>query len=231
MNVHLLKFFDKKNVQDIFAGMYYDIHTHRQVAGKNIKAILNRHGDFDSLVPGQWYSLGIHPWHIRQREEQMAQLEAAVIQPGILAVGECGLDRLCATDWTLQQRVFEQQVQLAETLRKPLVVHCVKAIPECLQMLKGVQVPVIFHGFSSSRKKAELVLQAGCYLSFGAALQGNPHAADTFRAVPPELFFLETDDAAAGIEDIYREAASLSGLAVRELQHIIEQNFNQIFQR
>lgn len=58
MNVHLLNFFDKKNVQDIFAGMYYDLHTHREVAGRDTKAILNRHGHFDSLVPGQWYSLG-----------------------------------------------------------------------------------------------------------------------------------------------------------------------------
>ncbi len=42
--------------------------------------------------------------------------------------------------------ILRAKLQLASDLQKPVIIHCVKAFPETLSILKGIKVPVIFHG-------------------------------------------------------------------------------------
>ncbi len=179
-------------------------------------------------------SMGIHPWYIdpaglNQQQEELAKYAKKY---NVIAIGECGLDKITETDWQLQVSAFEEQVRLANQLKKPLIIHCVRAFEEVLHLLKveKVQVPVIFHGFNKNLQLAERLISAGYYLSFGAALlKGGSNASVVLKSIPGDRFFLETDDSPVDIADIYTAAASLLKTEPDALILQLQNNFHRVF--
>ena len=210
---------------------YIDIHTHHARMGLSV---LNRHDNFEQAEDGVLCSLGLHPWYLSGAvfDEQLRQLEQYAQLDNVLAIGECGLDKVTKTEWTLQVRAFTAQVTLANRLNKPLIIHCVRAYEELLRLLKEhhVNVPVIFHGFNKSLQVAERILAAGYYLSFGAALQHEQsHSSIAITHVPANRLFLETDDAPSSIEDIYKTASILLKTDIDALILQLQKNFHTVF--
>ena len=146
--------------------LYIDIHTHKQHS--KTASIVNCLSNFSQLPASGFYSVGIHPWYInKETEKQFIELTAISQQAKVLAIGECGLDKVCKTDFALQQPYFIKQIQLAHTLHKPLIIHCVRAYNEVMQILaqQKVQVPVIFHGFNKKNNAlAQELIAKGYYL-------------------------------------------------------------------
>lgn len=188
---------------------------------------------FEKASEGGLCSLGIHPWYVdADFDNQLAQLEQYATLPNVVAIGECGLDKLTATPWHLQERAFRLQIQLANTLHKPLIIHCVRAYDEVLQMLKleQVQVPVIFHGFNKNMLVAEGILKNGYYLSFGTALLNDQSPAiAAIQACPEDKFFLETDDKDIAIGQIYEKAADVRKTGKDALILQLQKNFQAVF--
>lgn len=151
-------------------------------------------------------------------------------KPNVLAIGETGLDKLCDTDFSMQQKVFDMQVQLAGQLNKPLIIHCVRAWDEVLVTLEKLQatVPVIFHGFNKSVELAKRIIEKGYYLSFGQAVE-KPAVATVLQSVPPDRFFLETDDAAITIEEVYKRAAAALSIDMNSLSLQLQKNVTAVF--
>ena len=105
---------------------YYDIHTHRVPESANTIAIVNciiGKEQEPFLRQASFISVGIHPWYITNPEQQLQTLISWSKQPQVKAIGEAGLDKLCATDFALQERLFEQQIRLSESVEKPLSIH------------------------------------------------------------------------------------------------------------
>lgn len=177
-------------------------------------------------------SAGLHPWYITDAawKQELALLTAVSNQKNIVAIGECGLDKICSTDFVLQQTVFAAQVQLANTVNKPLIIHCVKAYDEVLQLLQQRQnkVPVIFHGFNKSKELAMQLISRGYYLSFGRALE-QLHLQSVLAALPVEKIFLETDDAAISIENSYNLAAAALQIDVNAFSLQLQKNAALVF--
>lgn len=214
--------------------MFLDVHTHCPANDPGVLAIENRHGGFGATVASPYVSAGLHPWYIRSEalSADFTQLRRYAAQPEVLAIGECGLDKLTATDWGTQCRAFEWQIGLAEELQKPLVIHCVKAFQECLALLKHTGVSVVFHGINNRLSVLRPVIDAGHYLSFGKALlHPNPAITEAFRAVPMEQLFLETDDTGADIREIYKTAAQLRNIPEKEIVLQLELNFSKVFEQ
>lgn len=189
---------------------YINIHTHRPRAGE--WAISNLYNHFELVsAPGN-YSIGIHPGYIQEDDPdtQCMLLKKYIKHTNVLAIGECGLDKLSATNLSLQEKIFRIQLQWANDIHKPIIIHCVKAFDEVLSILSDmrVTVPVIFHGFNKKITVAEKILGHGHYVSFGKALM-HENTADAFSQVPDGTFFLETDDAPIHIETIYAQAAAI----------------------
>lgn len=216
------------------ASMFLDVHTHYPPAGDatEVLAIENRHSGFGQAVAGAYVSAGLHPWYLREEtlSDDFAELSAYAARPEVIAIGECGLDKLTATAWDTQCRAFEWQIGLAEALQKPLVIHCVKAFQECLAFLKQTTVPVIFHGVNNRLSVIQPVIDAGYFLSFGKALL-HPNAAilEAFRAVPLSQLLLETDDTGADIREIYKTASGLRNIPEKEIALQLELNFGKVF--
>lgn len=55
-----------------------------------------------------------------------------------LAIGEAGLDKLASADILLQKEVLIRQILLSESVGKPLVIHCVKAFNELIELKSGI---------------------------------------------------------------------------------------------
>lgn len=160
----------------------------------------------------------------------MKVLEQYSINKNVLAIGECGLDKICNTDFLLQQKVFAAQIGLANTINKPLIIHSVKAYEEVVQQLQqnDNKVPVIFHGFNKNKILAQQLIQKGFYLSFGKALQ-QPAIQELIKIVPPDKIFFETDDAAINIETIYAVAAEALHIDINSLSLQIKKNAVTVF--
>ncbi len=206
--------------------MYIDIHAHRKRENENVFSLQNISPEEFIQLPDckkSYFSVGIHPWHIDATvDKKIKILKQIASNTTILAIGETGLDKSCNTGFDLQKKVFNAQILIAQEVKKPLIIHCVKAYNEIRQLLKENQtnVPVIFHGFRGKPQLAEDLTNAGFYLSFG-----NLFNKESLRAIPLDRIFLETDDKEIEIEKIYALAAEVKGIPVEELSKKIRENF------
>lgn len=181
------------------------------------------------MQPGRYYSLGVHPWYISKADFQLKELEAYITNKQVLALGESGLDSLCSTDFALQENVFARQVVIANTMNKPLILHCVKAFPQIIQILRRHEnkMPVIFHGFNRNQKLAKQLTDAGYYLSFGKAVFSKAME-PVIKELPPDQVFFENDDAAIPIAAIYEKAAHLMRMPVNTLSLQVQHNTEKL---
>lgn len=188
-------------------GLYIDIHTHSPSAGYPTPT-----------------SAGIHPWHAASGLIDEAAMHSADL------IGEIGLDFACDVDRQVQEHLFREQLSIAQRLRKPIVVHCVRAFEPMMKILSEYQLrAVIFHGFIGSVQQAEQAIKRGYYLSFGEGAFRSPRTMEALRAIPLSRLFAETDESALSIETIYEMVASERKISVDELKAIIEENYNKIF--
>lgn len=207
---------------------FVDIHTHGPLKG-SVGLRSYRLGIERPTEESGVYSLGIHPWDVC-RVENTQQLLADLHAAGCSAIGEIGLDKACGVDLARQLEVFEQQVVVACGRNLPIVIHCVKAQQEVVNVLTHYSTPsVIFHGFIGSIQQAEQLWQNGYYLSFGFGALKSPKTVEALRHCPTELLFLESDTSKEPIKVLYEEVAIARGVSVEELRESIYNNYNRIF--
>lgn len=190
-----------------------DFHTH-DLAAEAGTAIVNlpreqllRPATFRP-APNALYSAGVHPWWTdSDAAALLAGLEELLPHPSIVAVGECGFDRLRGGSLPLQQDVFERQIALAEKHSLPVTIHCVRAFDlllKCARQLRPATRWTI-HGFRGRPALARQLLDAGFDLSFG--LRFNP---ESLRLTPPSRRKFETDDSGIPFPEVVRLATAAS---------------------
>jgi TatD DNase family protein len=213
---------------------YIDIHTHSSRDNcfylRNIFAQDLATGLPDAIP----CSIGLHPWHIQQVEVEncLLKVEEFASLSQVLALGESGLDRNIDIPFEIQEKVFMEHIRISEKISKPLVIHCVKAYSDLLQIRKskGWKMNWMFHWFNENLAIANELLIMNCYLSFGRSLfHPNGRNAEVFRALPLDHIFLETDDAEVTIENVYTRAAELKAISVDNLKKIVNENFKNVF--
>lgn len=210
--------------------MFINIHTHTQTFDAQLE-LVNLFLQQNDRV--KYYSYGVHPWHVDgDYNDALEHLKEIAQEKGCLAIGECGLDKNCDVDFDLQEKVFVAQIKLANKLKKPLIIHCVKAFNELINCLNhnDNKVPVIIHGFNNNENIARVLTAEGYYFSFGKALLGfESNAAKAIKAIGRKRFFLETDDKDLSIKYVYLKAGELLGVNDEIIQMQIEENFKSVF--
>ncbi|MDF7820601.1 TatD family hydrolase [Runella sp. MFBS21] len=184
-------------------------------------------------VRHQWVSIGIHPWYASATDwqSQVEVVSKIVRSPWVVAIGECGLDRLIEMPLDTQMLVFEAQVALAEQVQKPVIIHCVRAFNELLAWKKRTKltIPLIVHGFNNNPQIAAQLVQHGFYLSLGAALlKSGSNAQITLTTIPLHRLFLENDDKDISIFSLYEVAAGRLEISISALEAQIWRNFATI---
>lgn len=206
---------------------FFNIHTH--IAKHPESEILSVDvRSYSSIDKNAFLSVGIHPWYLTDddAENQLELLRKAIENKHVVAIGECGLDKLKGPSMELQKVVFKEEMAMAEEDGLPLVIHCVKASNELIQLKRQTRPehPWIIHGFRGKEALVKEYIQHGFYLSFGACYQE-----EALRSVPVERLFIETDESELSIEDIYFRVAQSRGMDLKELTESIKKNVERVF--
>ena len=141
-------------------------------------------------------ALGIDPHHAAPPESsRLAELRELLDHPRVVAVGETGLDHHWGADTKdEQQRLFAAQLELAEELDMPVVVHCREAAEETAAALGAFRGTVVLHCFSEPAL-LEHALERRYYVSFAGNLT-YPRSAELRELaarVPADRLLVETD--------------------------------------
>jgi TatD DNase family protein len=211
--------------------VFINSHTHVQLYDAKIEVVNLGIGARDRA---NYYSYGLHPWYIEKETcyTQLEELKVVAHEKRCLAIGECGLDKLSKVDFSLQEEIFIEQIKIANQIKKPLIIHCVKAFNELINCLNlnDNKVPVIVHGFNNNENIARILVNEGLYFSFGKALLGyDSNAAKAIRSVGRKNFFLETDDADISIKYIYKKASELLAIDEEIIKEQLKHNFETVF--
>ena len=130
------------------------------------EAVLQAASECRGIIP----CLGIHPWHAAGfNSDAEARLRQKLILTGAF-IGEAGLDFL-KPHRELQEKAFESQLRLAAELKRPVMLHCVRAWGRLAEMLKACHPPCfIVHSFGASCEIMAELAALGGYFSFGPGL-------------------------------------------------------------
>lgn len=116
--------------------------------------------------------------------------------PRIIAVGECGLDyyRLEGDTKDVQKDAFIQQIELANRLRKPLMLHIRNAYDDALEIIKShAKVRGDVHFFAGDWNIAKKFLDEGFTLSFTGVITFARDYDEVVRNAPLDMLLSETD--------------------------------------
>ena len=175
------------------------------------------------------FSYGIAPFEVNQ----FLFNETICTHKNCLAIGEIGLDKTIQLNINEQIKLFKKQLIYAEKLNLPVIIHCVKAYNELIQIKREIQPnqPWIIHGFRKTNLLQPL-LKEDFYVSVGTAIMYDLKLQAIIKTIPNNRLFLETDnDLNFNIEEVYQKVASLKEISLLALKTIISNNFKTVFKK
>jgi TatD DNase family protein len=148
-------------------------------------------------------AVGIHPHDAKDvTGETIAELKELAGSEKVVAIGETGLDfHYNISKQPAQMRAFAAQLQIAQELNLPVIIHCREAFDETMDILEqfirlnGRLNGVVFHCFGGNQEQARTVLDYGFHISFTGVVTFNnaETARQAAKIVPVERLMLETD--------------------------------------
>lgn len=210
-------------------GMYplVDVHTHQ------------KHGCAIELVAIQtpshaegFCSLGIHPWHVGEINEEQAEAELKMMETAeVAAIGEIGADKIRGGDIERQLKLFEREVAIAQRRRLPIIIHSVKAFEPIIEILARYPLrAVVFHSWIGSEQQAAQAINRGYMFSFGPRSLASSRGVETLKKIDERFLLLESDDSGVEIAEIYRQVARLREESEEHLREVVFKNFTEIWQ-
>ena len=157
----------------------------------NLKAVCAR-------SPLLWPAFGLHPCYCVEHQDEHVQALEAYLQPGVVAVGEIGLDAWEGDhDLARQQELFSAQLAIARNARLPVVLHARKTHDLLLKEIRRQRFEIggIVHAFSGSQQQAEKFVELGFLIGFGggATYDRAQKLRSILRSLPLLAVVLETD--------------------------------------
>ena len=239
--------------------MWVDINTHLELMSAPPDQVLkDAHAANVTYIatgthPEQWrwlegraphVAFGLHPHYLTVESDWLVTLEDLLHRDEQRAVGEIGLDfRRGMPQPDYQIRVFENQLSLAQSLDRAVIIHTVKSHHEVIASLKRVRCErFVIHAFTGSRDIAQTYLSLGGYLSAGGLItrEPKPRVVSVFQSISKERILLETDapdlpiaghhlGSPAHLPQIGRDLAEILGFTETALQQLSTQNAQRLF--
>lgn len=177
--------------------------------GQGVELILNPGCDLKSSqtavelaerFPFVYAAVGVHPeecadWNA---EHDIPVLEALAQNPKVRAIGEIGLDYHWAENppRELQQQAFHAQLELAEKLDLPVIVHDRDAHHDCLDIVRAhPNVTGVYHCYSGGVEDAKTLMKLGWMISFTGSItfKNARRALEVIDLLPLDRMMIETD--------------------------------------
>lgn len=214
-----------------------------------------RQMELAKLYPGKiGLCFGLHPYWVADHDEDLCEIaldQLASILPRALGIGEMGLDfrpNIMKDSRERQIGVFEQQLELAEAIQKPMVLHLVQAHDEAIKIMDVWGLPTskgLVHSFNGSWGKAQDFLTRGLCLSIGGPVvwSQNKKLHQVIKDMPLEFLLLESDspdqppprfkqslNQPASLWDVAGKIGELRNVPTTEILDIAAENFKRLFQ-
>lgn len=143
-------------------------------------------------------TVGVHPSEVLDMTmDDIDTLRKMASHPKVVAIGEIGLDyHYDDADPEKQKKWFRAQLDLAEELNMPVVIHDRDSKGECLEILKEKNVKnAVVHCFSGSAETAKQLIDMGLYISFTGVVtfKNARRAIEALKVIPLDRLFIETD--------------------------------------
>ena len=172
----------------------------------DVKYIINQGTDVEtskfSIALAEKYdyvyaAVGIHPEEI-YKEESVTEIKKLIPHEKIVAIGEIGLDyHYDNTNKEDQLKYFIDQLNLANEVNLPVVVHSRDAQKDTLDPLKAIKInnSGVIHCFSGSSESAKEFLKLGYYLGFDGPItfKNAKNALEVLEYMPLDKILIETD--------------------------------------
>jgi TatD DNase family protein len=204
-------------------------------------------------------AFGYHPWYVKQRSADWQSILLRHLEAIPSTVGEVGLD------WWIedhnreqQESVFVWQLRLAAERNLPVSIHCLRAWPRLLEILRVEPRPrcgFLLHSFGGPQEMIRPLAELGAYFSFPGyfAHERKMRQREVFKHVPCDRLLIETDapdqllpenraryplldretgkalNHPANLAAVYQIAAELFGESVEALAARVQLNFQRIF--
>lgn len=192
--------------------------------------------------------IGIYPTEAKtyNKEVEDKMIEYAK-NSKVVAVGEIGLDYYWDKSFVdLQKEVFIKQIELADGLNLPIVVHDREAHKDTFDILKqyNKSSKVLLHCFSGSVEFMRECVNEGWYIALGGVVtfKNAIKAKDVAKAVPLEKLVLETDspyltpvpyrgkeNKPGYVRFVAEEIANLRNMSIDEIIDITTRNAEEFF--
>lgn len=220
--------------------------------------------------PDTWATIGLHPIHTTKSHHDAQELgegnkeftsrgEVFDTQkylelgrdPKVVAIGECGLDyyRNDPATRSVQEEAFVQQIEVAYTLGKPLMLHIrasqgtQDAYHDAIALVKAhAKVPGDVHFFAGNWDTAKAWLDIGFTLSFTGVVTFTHDYDEVVRNAPLDMILSETDapyvtpaphrgkrNESAYIPEIVAAIARIRGIGEEEARAAILANVQRLF--
>lgn len=192
--------------------------------------------------------LGLHPCSVKENyKAELAQIEEAIQNNTIYAIGEIGIDLYwdkSTLGW--QQDAFKTQIQWAKELGLPINIHCREAFDETfevLEALKDERLFGIFHCFTGTSSQANRAIDLGFKLGIGGVVTFKKAGLDlVVKDLDLKHIVLETDspylapspyrgkeNESSYLIHIAQKVADLHEIDINEVAKITTQNSIDIF--
>lgn len=165
--------------------------------------------------------------------------------PKVVAIGECGLDyyRMDADSVEKQKKAFIEQIELANEVGKPLMLHIRQAYKDALEILKAhAKVKGDVHFFAGNWEEAKGFLDFGFTLSFTGVITFTHDYDEVIKNTPLDMIMTETDspyvtpvpyrgkrNEPSYVREVVKRIAEIKGLPEDDVAQAIIANAKRVF--
>ncbi len=193
-------------------------------------------------------TVGMHPHDAKDlHDETMHIFRDLAAHPKVLALGEMGLDYYRnLSPRSIQKAAFERQLDLAEELDLPIVIHNREAYHDILPILQARRGRVrgVMHCFSGNVEIMHQSLTLGFHIGIGGPVtyRKSDTLQEVAQKVPADALLVETDcpwlapqfrrgkrNEPAYVRATAEKIAELRGISLEEIGEITTQNFEDLF--
>ena len=166
----------------------------------------------------------------------------------VVAIGEIGLDYYYSSEnKAAQQAVFAAQIQVANQLNKPVIIHTREAREDTIRLLRDNHADKcggVLHCFTENEDMAKKALDLGFYISISGIVtfKNAEEIRNVVRKLPLDRLLVETDspylapvpyrgkqNQPAYTREVCEYLAALKGVSIEEMARVTTENFERLF--
>ena len=186
---------------------FFDHHTHSDKPFSCRSCRVEEFLNIKKPLEGQNFSLQLHPWHLPENFTGLPENFIKLAKSDqICAIGEIGLDRLHGPALDIQIKYFKAALDLANELKKPVILHIVRCGDEALRILENYpHLKKIWHGFRGKKELFRKIVDANIFVLLHPAMLDNDDFVCYLKehSCLSEQIGLESDDSDIDLQKLY----------------------------